>query len=133
MGVGTHRPNEEYVYGQISCPACKSTVWMDRFFFRACSAKISFCIKGESPNVVSISEERPMMARVFGELGKPAIYTMLIIEVDKPGVHPNTDDIDAMHMHPPADSDGGSSRYGSPPPQRDPESGEDSTQSWEHL
>lgn len=96
MGFGKHRPNEDYCYDQIVCPACKVPFFPERFFFQSSSAKINFCIAGESVDQVSISEAREYKSRVFGKYGQPIIYTMLVVEVDQPGVHPDIDELQSL-------------------------------------
>ncbi|CAE8584875.1 unnamed protein product [Polarella glacialis] len=99
MHFGTHRPNEVYNFGQIYCPACRQPFKPDRFIFKMCSAKIDFCIKGERPDSLLLSESEPMKARKFGQAGLMAVYTHLIIQVDEPGVHPNCDELDSLPMY----------------------------------
>ncbi|CAJ1346800.1 unnamed protein product [Effrenium voratum] len=96
MGFGKHRPNEDYCYKQIVCPACKGAFFPHRFFFQKCSAKINFCIKGETADEVSLSEDRGSKSRVFGKRGSPAVYIMLVIEVDLPGKYPDVDELEVI-------------------------------------
>jgi len=96
MGFGKHRPNEDYCYDEILCPACKHPFQPEQFIFSNCSAKINFCIKGSAPDRVSISEDRPSKCRAFGKYGQKVVYTMLVIEVDDPGVHPDMDELESF-------------------------------------
>ncbi|CAJ1387953.1 unnamed protein product [Effrenium voratum] len=96
MGFGKHRPNEDYCYKQIVCPACKWAFFPHRFCFQECSAKINFCIQGETADEVSLSEDRDLKSRVFGKRGSPAVYIMLVIEVDLPGKYPDVDELEVI-------------------------------------
>ena len=96
MGFGKFRPNEDLHYKQIICPACKAPFVPTRFFFQRCSAKINYCIAGDHPSVTTMSEDRPHKSRVFGQRGVHVVYSMLVIEVEKPNAFPERDELDLL-------------------------------------
>jgi len=96
MGFGKFRPNEDLHYKQIICPACKAPFVPTRFFFHCCSAKINYCIAGDHPSVTTMSEDRPYKSRVFGQRGVHVVYSMLVIEVEKPNAFPERDELDLL-------------------------------------
>ncbi|CAE7208238.1 unnamed protein product [Symbiodinium pilosum] len=90
VGMGTHRPNEHMCDGAILCPACKAPFKPEEFFFQYCSAKVKFCIEHQENDEFSFSENRKNKGRVFGKRGKVVRYTMLRMEVRKPGMFSET-------------------------------------------
>lgn len=96
MGFGKFRPNEDLHYKHIICPACKAPFVPTRFFFYRCSAKINYCIVGDHPSVTTMSEDRPYKSRVFGQRGVHVVYSMLVIEVEKPNAFPERDELDLL-------------------------------------
>lgn len=96
MGFGKFRPNEDLHYKQIVCPACNTPFVPTRFFFQRCSAKINYCIVGDHPSVTTMSEDRHDKSRVFGQPGINVLYSMLVIEVEKPNAFPERDELDLL-------------------------------------
>jgi hypothetical protein len=94
MGLGKFRPNEQLCYNQIICPECDSLFEPDCYIFFRCSAKINFCIVGESADQISLSEDREDKARQLGQRGERVNYEMLVIEVERPGTFPNRDSLE---------------------------------------
>ena len=96
MGLGKFRPNEQLCYKEIACRACGSLFVPHCYIFKACSAKINFCIAGESADKISLSENRENKARQLGKRGKTVVYEMLVIEVERPGTFPDLDSLDIL-------------------------------------
>ena len=96
MGFGKFRPNEDLHYKQIVCPACDTPFAPTQFYFQECSAKINYCIAGDHPSVTTMSEDRPYKSRVFGQRGVRVVYSMLVIEVEKPNAFPERDELDLL-------------------------------------
>eukprot|EP00438_Fugacium_kawagutii_P034820 Skav235153 [mRNA] locus=scaffold1923:90288:91154:- [translate_table: standard] len=93
-GFGRFRPNEQRCRKEIVCHACGSCFLPYCYLFRNCSANIEFCIVNESPDKISLSEDRKDKARQLGRRGKTALYEMLIMDVARPGKFPDVDCLD---------------------------------------
>lgn len=99
MGLGKFRPNEQLCYKEIACRACHSLFAPHCYVFYHCSAKINFCIVGESADQISLSEDRECKARQLGKRGKTLVYEMLVIEVERPGTFPDRDSLEILNIH----------------------------------
>ena len=97
MEMGKHRPNEDYCYSQIRCPACQTPFQPECFYFQHCSAKINFCFEGSVPDELRVSEDRDLKSRVLGKRGQVAVYNLLVIEVDRPGTYEDDGTLDAKY------------------------------------
>lgn len=96
IGFGQFRPNEQRCRKEIVCNACQACFLPDCYIFRHCSAKIDFCIVNESPDEISLSENRDDKARALGKRGTTALYEMLVIDVANPGIFPDLDSLDTI-------------------------------------
>ena len=99
MGLGKFRPNEQLCYKKIACHACHSLFEPDCYLFYHCSAKINFCIPGESADQITLSEDRKGTGRQLGKRGKTLVYEMLVIEVERPGTFPDLDSLEILNVH----------------------------------
>ena len=73
MGLGKFRPNEQQCYKEIACLACGSLFVPHCYIFVDCSAKINFCIAGESADEISLSENRENKKRKLGKNAKTGV------------------------------------------------------------
>ena len=96
VNMGKHRPNEDYCYNQIRCPACQTPFQPECFQFQHCSAKVNFCFEGSAPDELRVSEDRRHKSRVLGKRGQVAVYNLLVIEVDRPGTYEDDGTLDAI-------------------------------------
>ena len=98
FGFGYFRPNEQECYDEIKCLACGSKFEPECYLFKKCSAKVNFCLEGKRPDKICLSEDRDHTARKLGEYRRKVTYSMLVIEVERPGSFPDDDLTDTVEL-----------------------------------
>eukprot|EP00929_Paragymnodinium_shiwhaense_P020646 TRINITY_DN13692_c0_g2_i1.p1 TRINITY_DN13692_c0_g2~~TRINITY_DN13692_c0_g2_i1.p1 ORF type:complete len:196 (+),score=7.82 TRINITY_DN13692_c0_g2_i1:233-820(+) len=81
MSLGSYRPNEDYDYNRVKCPACGFDFIPERYVFAMCKVQVHYRQAGSQFRVASFSVQREGELHVLGTPGRKVVYTSLVINV----------------------------------------------------
>eukprot|EP00929_Paragymnodinium_shiwhaense_P106578 TRINITY_DN7206_c0_g1_i1.p1 TRINITY_DN7206_c0_g1~~TRINITY_DN7206_c0_g1_i1.p1 ORF type:complete len:209 (-),score=13.11 TRINITY_DN7206_c0_g1_i1:174-800(-) len=82
--LGSYRPNEDYDYSRVKCPACGRDFFPERFVFMNCSVEVHYRLAGQQPRKVNFTVRGDNEIYVLGTPGRQAVYTSLVLDVQAP-------------------------------------------------
>eukprot|EP00929_Paragymnodinium_shiwhaense_P020645 TRINITY_DN13692_c0_g1_i1.p1 TRINITY_DN13692_c0_g1~~TRINITY_DN13692_c0_g1_i1.p1 ORF type:complete len:195 (+),score=4.52 TRINITY_DN13692_c0_g1_i1:145-729(+) len=81
MLLGSYRPNEDYDYNRVKCPACGFDFIPERYVFSMCRVQVHYRKAGSPFRMTNFSVQREGELYVLGTPGRKVVYTSLVIDV----------------------------------------------------
>eukprot|EP00929_Paragymnodinium_shiwhaense_P045429 TRINITY_DN23210_c0_g1_i1.p1 TRINITY_DN23210_c0_g1~~TRINITY_DN23210_c0_g1_i1.p1 ORF type:complete len:194 (-),score=8.88 TRINITY_DN23210_c0_g1_i1:128-709(-) len=85
--MGSYRPNEDYDYSRVKCPACNFDFCPERYVFTMCSVKVQYRLAGSSAQTFFFCIDGDKHLYVLGKPGRQVVYTSMVLDVQAIGYH----------------------------------------------
>eukprot|EP00929_Paragymnodinium_shiwhaense_P106580 TRINITY_DN7206_c0_g3_i1.p1 TRINITY_DN7206_c0_g3~~TRINITY_DN7206_c0_g3_i1.p1 ORF type:complete len:220 (-),score=26.77 TRINITY_DN7206_c0_g3_i1:197-856(-) len=81
QALGSYRPNEDFDYSRVKCPACSHHFLPERFVFMNCTVAFQYRLPGQQPRNMNFTVIGDKSIHVLGTPGRQVVYTSLVFDV----------------------------------------------------